>query len=94
MPSYLCLGKYSVEGVKAVSRARRDEVERMVQAAGGKILQTCALLGPYDLAVIIECADAAAMANISVGISKLTGMGLLSMEMIDFEEFLKSAEGA
>lgn len=89
MAKYLMLGKYSLEAVRAIKRERTKKVTGLIKKQGGKIIGMYALLGPYDLAFLVDMPSNAAVIRAAVAISKLTGIGFFSSPAITVEEFDK-----
>ena len=59
MAIYVALGKYTIEGKKAIkeSSERTKKVREMWGSIGAKIIREYAVCGPYDFVRIIEGPD-------------------------------------
>jgi uncharacterized protein with GYD domain len=59
MPLYVALGKATEEGKRHMDglEGRHEAAVRRAEAAGGKVVASYALLGPYDYMVVLECPD-------------------------------------
>jgi uncharacterized protein with GYD domain len=59
MAIYVALGKATAEGVKRMSdlSGRHKAAVQRAEAAGGKVLASYALGGPYDYVVVLDCPD-------------------------------------
>ncbi len=91
MSKYLMLGKYSVEAVKGIKAERTRKVVQLIKKAGGKVIGMYALIGPYDLAFIVDMPGNAAVMRAAIAITKLTGVGFFSSPAVTVEEFDKIA---
>ena len=91
MSKYLMLGKYSVEAVRGIKADRTKKVVGLIKKADGKVIAMYALIGPYDLAFIVDMPSSAAVMKAAIAITKLTGIGFFSSPAITVEEFDKIA---
>jgi uncharacterized protein with GYD domain len=59
MPTRVLLLKLTAEGTKSLkeSRARYQESVRGLEAAGGKVLGSWAVQGPYDFLLVVDLPD-------------------------------------
>ncbi|MCM8765972.1 MAG: GYD domain-containing protein [Candidatus Omnitrophica bacterium] len=89
MAKFLMLGKYSLEGIKGISKERTKKVTEAIEKAGGKVERMYALLGNYDLAFLVDFPDNSSAIKASVSLSKLTGIGFTSYPALSVEEFDK-----
>jgi uncharacterized protein with GYD domain len=87
MSKYLMLGRYSAEAVKGIKAERTKKVVALIKKQGGKVIGMYALVGPYDLAFIVDMPSNAALIKVSIAISKLTGIGFFSSPAMSIEEF-------
>lgn len=75
---FLILGSYSCDGIAKANAERTKRVSQLVKTMGGKLCEAYALLGQFDLALIVDLptnADALKLAGIlnsSFGISSTT----------------------
>ena len=91
MSKYLMLGKYSAEAVKAIKADRTKKVVEIIEKEGGKVVGMYALIGPYDLAFIVDMPSGAAVMKAAIEITKFTGIGFFSSPAMSVEEFDKIA---
>ena len=54
MAKYLMLGKYSSEAIKGIAPERTKKAVEAIEKSGGKVNSMYALLGLYDLALIVD----------------------------------------
>lgn len=59
MAIYVALGTATPEGVRYMEdlQARHQKATEKAEAAGGKVLASYALGGPYDYLVVLDCPD-------------------------------------
>jgi len=89
MAKFLMLGKYTLEGIKGISKDRTKKVKEAIEKAGGKVESMYALLGKYDLAFLVDFPNNESVIKASVSLTKLTGIGFTSYPAISVEEFDK-----
>jgi uncharacterized protein with GYD domain len=89
MAKYLMLGKYSVEGIKGINKKRTDKAVKVIKKAGGKVISMFALLGSYDLALIVEFLGTAQVMKASIELTRLTGIGFFTFPAFTVQEFDK-----
>ncbi|MDD5155996.1 MAG: GYD domain-containing protein [Candidatus Omnitrophica bacterium] len=87
MAKYVMLGKYSVEAIKGIKAERTKKVVEIFKKQGGRILSMYALIGPYDLALIVDMPGNAALMKAAIAVTKLTGVGFFSSPAMTVEEF-------
>lgn len=87
MAKYLMLGKYSVEAVKGIKAERSKKAVEIFKKEGGRVINMYALIGPYDLALIVDMPSNTALMKAAVTLTKLTGIGFFSSPAISVEEF-------
>jgi uncharacterized protein with GYD domain len=89
MASYVLLGKYSIEGLKGISAKRSDEAKALIKKHGGELKAAYAVLGRFDLVMIVELPDTARAMAASAALAKLTGIGFITSPAVTIEEFDK-----
>ena len=59
MPTYLMFSTLSPQGLQTlqVTPERLLEVNREIEAAGARVIEQWALLGPYDILSVLDAAD-------------------------------------
>lgn len=92
MAKFVLFGKYSVEALKNISAARTEEAKRIVQKFGGSIEAIYALLGDVDLLILADLPGVNEAVQVSVALSKATGIGFRTAPAISVEEFDRLAE--
>ena len=87
MATYLLFGQYSQDALKDISAKRTEKARAVIEKYGGSVKAGYALLGDNDLVIVLDAPDTAAVMKISVGLSKMTGIGFTSAPAVSFEEF-------
>jgi uncharacterized protein with GYD domain len=90
MPTYLMLTTLTPQGVQTLKAnpSRLREVNRDVEELGAKVLHQWATLGEYDFVNIVEAADAATVAKISLALGARGSAKLQSLELVDIDTLL------
>jgi uncharacterized protein with GYD domain len=91
MPKYLMLSTLSEQGLQTLrsNPERLREVNRDVEELGVKVLYQWFLLGPHDFVNIVEAADSAAIAKVSVVLGARGSVHTQSYEMLDVDDLLE-----
>ena len=91
MPTYIMLSTLSDQGLQTLraNPARLKEVNRDVEELGARVVDQWFMLGPFDFVNIIEAADGATVAKVSVALGARGSIKQLqTYEMLDVDEFL------
>jgi len=83
------LGSYSQKSIKKMSANRTDQAIALIEKFGGKVKAGYAMLGEYDLALIVDLPDTEGAMKVSVALSKLLGVGFTTSPAVTFEVFDK-----
>jgi len=91
MPVYILLSKLTAEGRKTIrdNPARIKEVNREVEAAGAKIIEQYAVLGPYDFVNVVEAPDNETIARVSVQFGARGTVEITSMPAMPIDDFIR-----
>ena len=94
MPTYMMLTKLTAQGVQTLKAnpARLREVNRDVEELGAKVLHQWATIGEYDFVNIVEAADAAAIAKVSLALGARGSAKLQSLELLEVDALIASLE--
>jgi uncharacterized protein with GYD domain len=96
MARYVTLWKYTKDGLVDIKKTpeRYKAVQEIVKSSGGELLQTCGLVGAYDVLTIMEMPDEKVLTS---AIFKICSKGRVipqTMTAIPIEEFLELAKNA
>jgi uncharacterized protein with GYD domain len=89
MATYVMLGKYTSEALKGASADRTKKAASVIEKAGGKIRSMYALLGRYDLVLIVDLPDNGQAIKVSAELAKMTGVGFTTSPALTVDEFDK-----
>ncbi len=87
MATFFMFGKYSPQSVKEISEKRTRQVMEIVQDFGGEIREMYAVLGAYDVVMIVDFANMEEALKVSVAISQALGISFSTLPAIRIEEF-------
>jgi uncharacterized protein with GYD domain len=82
-------GKYSSEALKGMSAKRTAEANSLIERLGGEPISIYALIGEYDLVLIVNFPAIEQAMKASVALSKLTGVSFTTSPAVTVEEFDK-----
>jgi len=89
MAKFFMYGKYSQEALKGMSADRTKKAVDLITKAGGKVNSMYALLGKYDIVLIVDFPGVADAMKASIALNKLTNIPFTSFPAISIEEFDK-----
>ncbi len=87
MEKFLMLGKYSYEATKGVSAERTQKAVELIENAGGKVKAINILLGNYDMFILSEFPGVKEAINISLALTRMTGISFTTSPALSVEEF-------
>jgi len=90
MPIYILLSTLSQQGVQTLrsNPDRLREVNRDVEELGAKVLHQWATLGEFDFVNIVEAADEAAIARVSVALAARGSTKIRTLPAMTIDDFL------
>lgn len=82
--TYIMLTKLSDEGRKTLKQnpKRTQEVNKEVEAMGGKVIAQYAVLGPYDYINVVQAPDNKIIAKISVELGSRGTMEIMTLPVV------------
>ena len=94
MATYIMLTKLTDSGRKTVKKkpGRTAEVNKEVEAMGGKVLAQYAVLGPYDYVNVVEAPDSATIAKVSVALAARGSVRIETLPALEIDDFLAALE--
>jgi uncharacterized protein with GYD domain len=89
--TFLLLTTLSPQGVQTLRATpeRLLEVNREIEALGGRVVRQWALLGPYDFLSVLEAPDAGTVARITMELSSRGSARLDTLPVIPVDELLR-----
>lgn len=90
MPNYIMLSNLTDDGAATIKKNpdRIKEVNKDIEALGGKVLQQYATLGEYDFISVLEAPDAETVARISVELGSRGSVRIRTLAAIPVDDFI------
>ncbi|MBU4173866.1 MAG: GYD domain-containing protein [Actinobacteria bacterium] len=90
MPRYIMLSSLTDEGAQTIRKnpERIKEVNKDVEALGGKVIDQYAVLGEFDFINILEAPDMETIARISVELGSRGSVHIHTLAAITVDEFI------
>ncbi len=90
MPKYIMLSSLTDDGAQTVKKnpERIKEVNKDVEALGGKVLDQYAVIGEYDFVSVLEAPDIETIARISVELGARGSVRIKTLAAIPIDEFI------
>lgn len=89
MTSFLMFGKYSSEALKKISSKRTEKAIHLINSYGGEVISMYAMLGEYDLLLIVNFPDIQQAMKASIALNKMTAISFTTSPAVSVEEFDK-----
>jgi uncharacterized protein with GYD domain len=89
MATFFLFGKYSSDAIKHISTDRTKKANALIESNGGKLQSGYALMGEFDLALIVDFPDMKQAMKTSVGLARLLGISFKTSPAVSIEEFDK-----
>jgi uncharacterized protein with GYD domain len=89
MSTFFMLGKYSSESMKRMSAKRTEESNALIKKFGGELVSMYALLGGYDLVLIVSFPGIEDVMKASVALGRLTGISFTTYPAVTVDQFDK-----
>lgn len=93
MAKFVMLGKYTQGSMEEISASRTDRAGEVIRESGGEVIGMYALLGAFDLILLVELPDIETAMQVSLKLTRLTGIGFLTSPAVDVETFDALAAG-
>ena len=87
MATFFMFGKYSLDSLGKISAQRTETARQVVEQLGGRIKDIYALLGQYDLILIVELPNMAKAMETSVALQRATGISFSTVAAVPIEDF-------
>ncbi len=89
MHTFLMFGKYSTNALKNASATRTRKAEHLIGRFRGRVRSMYAVLGEYDLVIIVDLPGVEEAVKVSAGLMELTGIAFTTVPAISVSEFDK-----
>lgn len=87
MATFFMFGRYSKDALEKVSVERTRQAHQLIEKLGGKIKAIYALLGEYDLVIIVELPRMAEAMRASIALKRATDISFFTTAAMPVEEF-------
>lgn len=87
MSVFILFGKYTNEGLRHINARRTADAVGLVEKFNGQVTGMYALLGPYDLAMIVNLPGVREAMEASIALAKLTGITFTTCPALSVERF-------
>ena len=93
MDTYFLFGTYTQKALDGIDAKRTKLAEGIIQGFGGSLRSVYALLGQHDIVMIVELPGLPEALQVSLALSKETGIAFSSVPAIPVAEFDRLASG-
>lgn len=87
MNSFILIGKYSPEAVKEMGADRTQKSTRLINELGGEVKAMFALLGGFDVVMIVDLPSTESAMKASLGLNILTGISFSTFPAVSINDF-------
>ncbi len=87
MATFFMFGTYSPEATHKISARRTALVYQEIEKLGGRVRDIYALMGQYDLVLIVDLPRMAEAMQASLVLKQLTGISFFTSAAMSVEEF-------
>ena len=89
MQTFIMIGKYSSNALKNASATRTRKAEHLIGRFRGRVRAMYAVLGKYDLVIVVDLPGIEEAVKVSTGLMELTGISFNTIPAISVSEFDK-----
>ncbi len=94
MTTFFLFGTYTSESIEGIDARRTKKTEEIVSGYGGTVRSVHAILGPYDIVIIVELPGVPEAVQVSLALSKATGLSFTSAPAVTVADFDRLARNA
>ena len=87
MGTFFLFGRYSAASIKEISAKRTDAAVATVKKLGGELKSGYAILGKYDLVLIVELPGTTEAMKCSLALSRQLGVSFTTVPAVPVEQF-------
>lgn len=87
MNTFFMFGKYSAASLREIHARRTAQVNEWITKNGGRVCQTYALMGEYDVVFIVELPSMTDAMKAAVALGRMTGISFSTCAAMQVEEF-------
>ena len=93
MAKFVMMGRYTQASIEDISASRTARAEEVIRSHGGDTIGIYALLGAFDLMLIVDLPDVETAMRVSLELTRLTGVGFQTSPAVDVAAFDTLASG-
>ncbi|HMO05158.1 MAG TPA: GYD domain-containing protein [Kiritimatiellia bacterium] len=94
MALYLMLGNYTHPSVREINAARTKEAVGVIEKNNGQVVSMYAMLGQFDVVLVVNLPGNREAMEVSVGLSRVTGIHFSTGPVIPIDRFDEMMETA
>ena len=87
MAVFFMFGKYSTDSLRNITAKRTQEAVGVIEKLDGQVTAMYAMLGPYDVILIVNLPGLSEAIEASIALGKLTGIGFMTCPALSVERF-------
>ena len=87
MATFFMFGRYSAEALEKVSVDRTRQAHQVIDELGGEVKGIYALMGEYDIVIVVELPRMAEAMQASIALKRLTDISFFTAAAMPVEEF-------
>jgi uncharacterized protein with GYD domain len=87
MQTYFMFGRYSQESLKGISARRTEQSVGMIESFNGQVTAMYALMGQYDIVLIVNLPGNREALESSIALTRLTGIDFITSPAFAVERF-------
>ena len=93
MAQFVMMGNYTQASMEDISASRTERAQEVIRAHGGEAIGIYALLGAFDLMLVVDLPDVETAMRVSLELTRLTGVGFRTSPAVDVAAFDALASG-
>jgi uncharacterized protein with GYD domain len=95
MPAYITLAKWTQQGIQKIKESpdRLDAFKKIVEASGGKVKAFYMVMGQYDMVLVLEAPEDAAVAGSALATASKGSVVTETFRAFTEEEYRKIIGG-
>jgi uncharacterized protein with GYD domain len=94
MTSFFLFGSYTQEALDGIDAERTKRAEEVIKGYGGTLKSVYALLGEYDIVMIVDLPGVPEAMQVSITLTRDTGIAFTSCPAVAVAEFDRLAQEA
>lgn len=87
MAVFFMFGKYSQDSLRNITAKRTQEAVGVIEKLDGQVTAMYAMLGPYDVVMIVNLPGVSEAVEASIALGKLTGIAFMTCPALTVDRF-------